>query len=226
MPVIDDNEISVFIADDHPLFREGLRRVLSFEDDIILIGEAADGEEAVTQILALRPDVIVLDITMPNLNGIQATRAILSHWPEAKIIILTFHSDEEYVFQVLQAGAKAYLVKDSDPASLAETIRVVCSGGSVYPPAVLAKFCAQISQSKKEVAVIAEKQPGDDLTPRELEILQCLADGLSNREIAVQLKISEKTVKNHLSNLFRKIDVCDRTQAVLFGLKNKLITLP
>ncbi|MBO8126933.1 MAG: response regulator transcription factor [Firmicutes bacterium] len=215
--------MKILIADDHPLFREGLRRVISLEDDITLVAEAKDGEEAVKLALALRPDVIVLDITMPKLNGIEATRAILKEWPEALIVVLTFHSSEEYIMQVLQAGAKGYLVKDSDPASLAETIRLVYNGGSIYPPSILAKALSQAQKAKAETA--AHKEPGAKLTPRELEILQCLAEGKSNREIADDLCISEKTVKNHLSNLFRKLDVSDRTQAVLYGLKHKLVDL-
>lgn len=215
--------IRVCIADDHPLFREGLRRVLSLEDDIELAGEAEDGSEAVSMALSLRPDVCVLDITMPQLTGIEATRAILAQWPEAKVVILTFHTDEEYIFQVMQAGAKAYLVKDSDPANLAETIRLVFGGGSVFPPSAWTKVWSEYNRATGETA--AHKEPGEELTPREFEILQCLADGRSNREIAVDLKISEKTVKNHLSNLFRKIDVNDRTQAVLYAIRNKLIKI-
>ena len=214
--------INVMIVDDHPLIREGLTKVLEFEEGITVIGEAADGEEALKKIAEMKPDVVLLDINMPLMTGIEATGKIGEISPKTKVIVLTIHDDDGYVMQTMKNGASGYLLKDVEPRNLVDAIRIVSKGGSYIHPTIAAKLMGEISRltnSKNQV------EPADALTKREVEVLRCLARGCSNRDIAETLFISEKTVKNHISNIFHKLDVNDRTQALIVALKTGVVTL-
>ncbi len=211
----------ILIADDHKLLRRGLTRLLEFEQDVIVVGEAANGYEAVAQTIQLRPDVILMDINMPGKNGIEATREIKAVYPNAKILALTIHEEEEYVSEMMKAGAKGYLLKDAEPQHVVLAISQVVQGETYFPPQLMEKVVRYLQslgsqQEKKQEETFA-------LTLREKEVLQCIVEGLSNKEIATSLSISEKTVKNHLTGIFRKLDVQDRTQAAVFALKHAQI---
>lgn len=218
--------ITVLIADDHPLLREGLARILATEPDMEVVGEASSGPEAVAMVAEHKPDVVLMDISMPG-GGLAATREICSRYPDVGVIVLTIHDDEQYVYEVVRAGAKGYLVKDSEPSRLVEAIRLVYEGGSYLPPDLLHKvlneFRRQTSTGNK-----ARERPRSgaaSLTARELEILQLIVEGYSNAQIARSLYISEKTVKNHITNILRKLDVGDRTQAAVYALRYGLAKL-
>ena len=233
--------IKVLIADDHALLRQGLCRILELEEDIEVVAQAADGEEAVALAKELHPDVILMDINMPGLNGLEATRMIKKVAPESKVLVLTIHDDDEYVFKVIQAGAGGYVLKDVDPSNLAEAIRTVNQGHAYLRSPLLEKVLEEfgrLSQAQEEVAATSnwqesvytevprtdeesENDPGllSRLTVREREILECIVGGQSNKEIAATLVISEKTVKNHVSNILRKLELADRTQAAVYALK-------
>jgi DNA-binding NarL/FixJ family response regulator len=222
--------IRILIADDHALLRQGIKNVLEFEDDFAIVAEAGDGEEAVKQAEAARPDIALIDINMPRLNGLEVTKRIRELVPSVRVIILTIHDDENYVIEVVKAGAAGYLLKDVEPRMLVSAIRKVFEGESFIYPTLANKLFGQITrmeEEKKNHGAINLLQQGreEHLTLRELEVLQLIAKGLSNNEIAHQLFLSEKTVKNHLTNIFRKIDVADRTQAVLYAIKNKIVVL-
>lgn len=214
-------EIKVLVVDDHPLIRQGLCKVLELEEKINVVGEAGDGSEALEKVRALQPDVILMDINMPDVNGIEAIGLIKKEFPRAKIIMLTIHDDDEYVLETMKTGAAGYVLKDVEPRNLIEAIRVVHKGGSYIHPTIAAKLMGEINR----LSVKKSEPLREELTRRELEVLNCLAKGYSNREIAKELYISEKTVKNHISNIFHKLNVSDRTQALIQALKLKLVNL-
>ncbi|RKO66177.1 response regulator [Desulfofundulus salinus] len=207
--------IKVVIADDHPLIREGLRRILSLAPDVIIAGEAESGEQAVELTRRTGADVVLLDVNMPGMNGITACKLIKTEMPGTKVIALTIHDQEEYLFELIRAGVSAYLLKDVSPDKLLEAILGVTRGESFISPRLAAKVFQEFNRRTGKA--------GNILTNRELEILQLLAQGESNKSIAQKLFISEKTVKNHLTNIFQKLNVNDRTQAVLYAIKNKLV---
>jgi len=207
--------IKVLIADDHPLIREGLRRILSLAPNIVIAGEAGNGEQAVELARKTGADVVLMDVNMPGMNGITACKLIKEEMPGTKIIALTIHDQEEYLFELIRSGVSAYLLKDVSPDKLLETIFGVTRGESFLSP----RMAAKVFQEFNRLA----GGPETVLTNRELEILQLLARGESNKRIAQKLFISEKTVKNHLTNIFQKLNVNDRTQAVLYAIKNKLV---
>lgn len=219
--------IRVLIADDHALLREGLHKVLSMEPDIEVVGEAADGEDVVMQALALRPDVVLMDVNMPQGGGLAATRRIRQELPEVNIIVLTVHDDSEYVAELINAGAKGYILKDVEPARVVEAVRTVSRGEAFIPPALMTKFIQHLQGTAETAAeggaAVQRAKGAYQLTERELEVLQLIVDGKSNREIADILIISEKTVKNHVTNILRKLDLNDRTQAAVFALRHKLV---
>src|SRR6202022_4219480 len=190
--------IRVLVADDHPVVRHGLCTMLEIEDDIVVVGRAADGEEAVRQARETRPDIILLDVQMPNVGGIEALRRIRADNPEARVIVLTTYRNEDYIFPSLEAGARGYLLKDATREELAGAIRQVAAGESLLDPAL-------------GHAAATHRAP----TAREREVLRLMADGKNNSEIAAQLFVSENTVKTHVSNIFDKLNCRDRAAAVL-----------
>ncbi len=218
--------IKVVVVDDHTLLREGLCRILNMEEDISVIGEAENGHEAIEKACKLKPDIILMDINMPDMNGIDATRKIKENFPNIKIVGLTLHDDDQYVFEMVRAGANGYVLKDVESQELIETIRKVNKGESMMTARITSKLLEEfnrLSSRKNERDKRDELLP--QLTQREKEILCLIARGMSNRQIAAELYISEKTVKNHISSLFRKVDVSDRTQAALLAIKIGLVEL-
>lgn len=211
------DKIRLLIADDHVLIREGLRRILSIAPSIEVVGEAADGAEAVKHTMTNKVDIVLMDINMPKVNGIEACRQIKEKKPSTDVIALTIHNQEEYLFELLRAGVSAYILKDVSPDELINTITGVYRGESYLPPSLTGRVV-------KEFNRLANKPPGQPygLTTREMEVLKEVARGSSNKEIAANLHISVKTVKNHLTNIFLKLEVSDRTQAALLAVKSKL----
>lgn len=214
--------IRVILVDDHPLVREGLRKILALEMDIDVIDEAGDGQGAINMARRLRPDVVLMDINMPGTNGIEATRIIKREMPSVGVIALTIHEEEEYVIELVRAGVSGYVLKDIAPAKLVETIRLVANGQSVIDPSITNKIFGEINRLTRYRRA---REEWETLTDREMDVLRLMAQGQSNKEIAGALTISEKTVKNHITSIFRKLSVEDRTQAVLFGLKHRLVEL-
>jgi len=217
----------IVIIDDHQLFREGVKRILEFEKSFQVVAEGDDGSEALRLMKQFNPDVVIMDINMPQMNGIEATRELVEKYPETKIIILSIHDDENYVTHALQTGASGYLLKEMDADALIEAVRVVADGGSYLHPKVThnlvneyRKLTAGRSGGGTYVNTMEIRRPLHLLTRRECEVLQMLADGKSNRGIGEALFISEKTVKNHVSNILQKMNVNDRTQAVVVAIKN------
>jgi NarL family two-component system response regulator LiaR len=211
--------IRVLIVDDHAIVRKGTSALLSTERDIQVVGEAADGQEAVAQSQALQPDVILMDLVMPNLDGIEATRQITAQQPGVRILVLTSFAADDKVFPAIQAGALGYLLKDSSPAELVQAIRQVYRGEPSLDAALASKVLYAIAHP-------AQAQPtSDPLTGRELEVLLLIAQGRSNREIADKLVITEMTVRAHVSNILGKLHLASRTQAALYALREGLASL-
>lgn len=210
----------MLIADDHAIVREGLRAMLSMEDSVEVVGEASDGQEAVALAEKLTPDVVLMDIRMSKLDGVQATRCIKSSNPQVSVIVLSSYDNDEFVFQGIEAGASGYLLKDIACDDLVSAIHRVAQGESLMAPSVLRKVLDEFAHRAEEGEL-----PHEGLTPRELEVLQALARGLKNEEIAKELFITEKTVKSHLGSIFSKLGVNDRTQAMLYAIKHKLVDI-
>lgn len=214
--------IRVLLADDHTLFRKGIRILLEQMPGVDVVGEAASGQKAVDEARKLVPDVMLMDIKMPEFSGIEATQRILQENPHIGIILVTMFDDPETVFAGMRAGARGYVLKEAEPEELLRAIEAANRGEVLLCPIIAQKVLDYFGRGP------ARKQPGlpyEALTQRELEVLQLAAKGLSNKEIAHRLVISEKTVKNHTSNIFSKLQVNDRTQAILYGLRKGLITL-
>jgi DNA-binding NarL/FixJ family response regulator len=215
-------KIRILLADDHVLVRQGTRELLEQEEDLEVVAEAGDGEEAVQLATRQRPDVAIMDIAMPRLNGIEATRQIKALRPATAVLVLTAYDDDQYVFALLEAGAAGYLLKDVHADELIRAIRAVHAGESVLHPAIARKVINRFAQPADRRA---EESTLDQLTERELEVLKLAAKGMTNREIASELVISVRTVQVHLSNIFSKIGVGSRTEAVLHALRQGWITL-
>ena len=214
-----ENRISVLIADDHSLIRQGLKQILELENDIVVVAQASNGSEAIQLAREYKPDVILMDINMPGINGLQAIMEIKNEKIPSRIIVLTIHEDREYLFKTLQMGAEGYVLKDAEPKVLLEAIRNVNSGKSYIQPNMTMELVREFNR-----VTLHEKEKHDDnnLTSREIEVLGLIAEGMINKEIAKHLYISEKTVKNHVSNIFRKLNVSDRTQAAIYAFKHNI----
>jgi two-component system, NarL family, response regulator LiaR len=208
--------IRVLIADDHPFVRHGLRTYLETLDDMEVVGEASEGTEAVELAGRARPDVVLMDLVMPELDGVEATRRIRVASPATKVIVLTSFDDDERVFPAIKAGAAGYLLKDVRPSELADAVRKASRGEALLAPSVAARLMQEVS---------GERPASAGLTGRELEVLRLIARGLSNKLIARELVVSEKTVKTHVSNILAKLHLADRTQAALYAVREGLAEL-
>ncbi len=205
--------IRVLLVDDQRLMRDGLRILLELESDLEIVGEAEHGQAAIEGYRLHSPDVVLMDIRMPGINGVEATRRIKSTWPEARILILTTFDDDEYVFEGLRAGALGYLLKDVSGSDLANAIRTVAAGGALIEPSVARKVVAEFARLTPTSSTV--KNLADPLSAREIEILKVLARGYTNKEIAAHLHLAEGTVKNYVTSILSKISARDRTQAAL-----------
>lgn len=211
-----EEHIRVFLADDHPVVREGLRTFLQSRDGIEVVGEAGDGESAVTAIERLHPDVVLMDLVMPGMGGVAAIRRLRERVPDTRVVVLTSFTSDDQVIPAVQAGAAGYLLKDVEPSGLEAAIRLVHQGEALLDPQVAGRVMEEV----------AHPAPGSDvasLTPREREVLGLLGRGMSNRELADALVVSEKTVKTHVSNILMKLGVHDRTQAALLAVREGLV---
>jgi DNA-binding NarL/FixJ family response regulator len=206
--------IRVLLVDDQKLLREGLRILLELEPDLQVVGEAGDGKAALEVFAETQPDVVLMDIRMPVMDGVQATRRLLQHTPQARVVILTTFDDDEFVFEGLRAGALGYLLKDVSGGELAQAIRTVANGGALIEPSIARKVLSEFSRLAPSARPL-EKALAEPLTGREGDVLRLLAQGLSNREIAVRLNLAEGTVKNLVTGILQKLDVRDRTQAAV-----------
>jgi two-component system response regulator NreC len=214
--------IRVLVADDHTLFRAGLRALFASEGDIEVVGEAANGEEAVRRALELRPEVVVMDLMMPIKNGIEATRELKVKLPEVKVLVLSMYDDEEHVQRLLAGGASGYMLKKATSDELVRALREVVAGGVPLDPSVAAKV---VKDYVRRVQGEEESPSSPELTPRELEVLKLIAQGLSNQSVADQLGLSRKTVDVHRANIMRKLDLHTVTELVKYALRRGLITL-
>lgn len=214
------SRIRVLLADDHDLFRQGVRRLLEGSPDIEVVGEGRSGEECVRLVEELVPDIVLLDIAMPGLTGIDAARLIRTASPRTGIVMLTVHADEEFLFEAIKAGAMGYLLKDASPEELMRAIRLIHAGEGLLAPSMAAKVIREFARTREARDLAGVLNP---LTQREVQILQHVAEGLANKEIARKLSISERTVKNHLSNIMEKLHVNSRTQAAVYALRSGLV---
>ncbi|HEU4323780.1 MAG TPA: response regulator transcription factor [Roseiflexaceae bacterium] len=224
--------IRILLVDDQTLIRQGIKTLLDLEPDLEVVGLASSGREALEAAEALRPDVVLMDVRMPEMDGVAATRVLTERFPGVGVIILTTFDDEEYIFEGLKAGARGYLLKDISSEEMAQAVRAVAAGQALIQPSIARKVVAEFSRLASAAQPAAAVPPAPmltasplavPLTERELEVLRALAAGRSNREIAEQLVITEGTVKNHVSNLLAKLEVRDRTQAVLKAQALRLI---
>jgi two-component system, NarL family, response regulator LiaR len=210
--------IRVLLVDDHAVVREGLRAFLELQDGIEVVGEAADGEEAVTQATNLRPDVILMDLVMPRLDGVGAMRQLRELVPSARVVVLTSFLEDERLLPAIQAGAAGYLLKNTEPAELARAVRAAQAGDAIIDPTVAARLVSALANDRRSA-----RDPADQLTRREREVLELIVRGRSNKRIALELGIAEKTVKTHVGHVLAKLDVTDRTQAALLAVREGLV---
>jgi len=211
--------VRVLIADDQTLFRVGLARLLEEDERVKIVGQAGDGAEAVKLAGSLKPDVVLMDLKMPNLDGIEATRQIVAAHPGVKVLLLTTFEADNHVIQALKAGASGYILKDSKPDSIVSSLLAVMAGERVMASAVANRVLEMLT------GTTTPKEFYDGLTGREIEILKLLAGGMANKQIAYKLKISEKTVRNHVSNMYEKLNIYDRSQAVLYAVRKGLVEI-
>jgi NarL family two-component system response regulator LiaR len=210
----DDGAIRVLLVDDHAVVREGLRTFLDLQDGLEVVGEAEDGHQAVREAERLKPDVILMDLVMPKLDGVGAMRALRQRLPDARVIVLTSFADDEKLLPAIQAGAAGYLLKNVQPKELARAVRAAHAGEALLDPLVAARLMEAIAQP-----AAASDTPPERLTPREREVLELIGRGLSNKRIALELGVSEKTVKTHVGHVLAKLGVADRTQAALYAVR-------
>lgn len=207
------------LADDHVLMREGIRQLLEFDGTISVVGEANNGVECMEQLLSVHPDILLLDINMPVMNGIEVLQEIKKKNISVKVLVLTVHNEVEYLLKAVDIGVDGYIMKDAESAELKNAINCIMQGETYIQPSLVPAL------NNRLVSRDIDKEKINSLTKRELEVLIEVANGMFNKEIATSLNISERTVKNHISNIFKKIDVSDRTQAAVFAIKNNLIKL-
>lgn len=211
--------VKVMLVDDHALVREGIKHLLEFDGDIIIVEEANDGEECLKKLEKVRPDILLLDINMPVKNGLDVLQELKKKKDPIKVLMLTVHNELEYLVHAVDIGADGYILKDSGSAELKQAINIILGGNSYIQPSLLPALNSRLINRD------TNKDKLESLTKRELEILTQVAEGMFNKEIAINLNISERTVKNHISNIFRKIDVSDRTQAAIFAIRNNIVSL-
>jgi NarL family two-component system response regulator LiaR len=209
--------IRVLIVDDHTVVRQGIRFLLEQQADMEIVGEGENGAQAIARVTDLLPDVVLLDLVMPEMDGLTAVRELRRLAPSAQIIILTSYHEDDQIFRAIKAGARSYLLKDTHPHELIAAVRAAARGESILHPMVASRLLHEMQAH--------EQAPLGDLTPRELEVLKCIAHGRSNAEIATDLVISEPTVKTHVSNILAKLHLADRTQAAIYALQQQLVPL-
>ena len=220
--------IRVLIADDHALLRQGIKGVLSLEDNIEVVGETEDGQEALAKTLVLQPDVLLLDLNMPGLGGLEVAHQLQAAGCTTKIIAMTIHDNDNYVIEMLKNGAAGYLLKGVEPDMLLKAINTVYEGGVFLLPELQERIFGNMQTEddlNEKAKELWREGRNDRLTAREMDVLACIAKGFSNQDIAHALFVSEKTVKNHLTNIFRKLNVNDRTQALIYVLKHNIMNL-
>lgn len=210
--------IRILIVDDHAVVRQGLRFLLEQQADMEIAGESANGAQALAQVTELLPDVVLLDLVMPEMDGLAAVRELKRLVPSTQIIVLTSYHEDDQIFRAIKAGALSYLLKDADPQELVGAVRAAARGESILHPMVASRLL-------HEMQARSDHAPLGDLTPRELEVLKCIARGRSNYQIASDLVISEPTVKTHVSNILSKLHLADRTQAAIYALQQRLVPL-
>jgi DNA-binding NarL/FixJ family response regulator len=214
--------IKVLLAEDHVVVREGIRELIQREEDMEIVGEAGDGEEAVQLAEQLEPDIILMDIAMPKLNGIKATQRIKGSHPSISVLVLTAYDNEEFIFALLEAGAAGYLLKNVGSRELLNAIRAVYDGESVLHPVIANKVFSRLQLGKRKHS---EQERGELLTDRELEVLRLGAQGLANKEIATGLFLGERTIQTHWRNIFNKLGVSSRNEAIMYGLRKGWISM-
>ena len=211
--------IKIMIADDHSMIREGLKNLLELDGDIQVIAEAVDGEDCLNKLQVVKPDVLLLDINMPKKNGLEVLKSLKSKKSKLKVLVLTVHNEIEYLMKAVDIGVNGYVLKDSESAELKKAIFTVAEGESYIQPSLIPALNAKMIETKKDAEKIKS------LTKRELDVLKLLAVGMYNKEVGKRLEISERTVKNHVSNIFKKLGVTDRTQAAVFAIRNNLVQI-
>ena len=211
--------IKIMIADDHSMIREGLKNLLELDGDIQVIAEAVDGEDCLNKLQVVKPDVLLLDINMPKKNGLEVLKSLKSKKSKLKVLVLTVHNEIEYLMKAVDIGVNGYVLKDSESADLKKAIFTVAEGESYIQPSLIPALNAKMIETNKDAEKIKS------LTKRELDVLKLLAVGMYNKEVGKRLEISERTVKNHVSNIFKKLGVTDRTQAAVFAIRNNLVQI-
>lgn len=211
--------IKIMITDDHSMIREGLKNLLELDGDIEVIAEAENGEDCLHKLITVNPDVLLLDINMPKKNGLEVLKTLKNNKSKVKVLILTVHNEIEYLMKAVDIGINGYILKDSESAELKKAIIAVANGENYIQPSLIPALNSKMIEKNRDKGKI------ESLTKRELEVLKLLAVGMYNKEVAEKLNISERTVKNHVSNIFKKLEVTDRTQAAVFAIRNNLIKL-
>lgn len=216
---INNMAVKIMIADDHSMIREGLKNLLELDGDIQVIAEAVDGEDCLEKLQLVKPDVLLLDINMPKKNGLEVLKSLKSRRSKLKVLVLTVHNETEYLMKAVDIGVNGYVLKDSESAELKKAIFTVADGETYIQPSLIPALNAKMIETNKDAEKIKS------LTKRELDVLKLLAVGMFNKEVGKQLEISERTVKNHVSNIFKKLGVTDRTQAAVFAIRNNLVQI-